>query len=264
MTTCEGISRQEMMIRLAILYLRLPGDETVQAVLQPAVTGVTEMVFEAESAGDHLCGRGVIGVHALAEVDEPTVIPEVLALQFGMPVETEPAEDKTIEVPDEEIGEKETARLAVGKLRKSVHAREELIAMHAVYPFHTRLAQHRIERTARAAVGIGHEDLGIVVAVSRDRRSHGGRDALRPVVQLRGQAVNIELEPAIAVPQGRDLVSEGATGDDELAAGRGHARDVSERARRRASPRSAPWRSPRRPRHRGNRHLRRPPCRTRR
>ena len=51
MTTCEGISRQEMMIRLASLYLPLLGDETAQAVQQPAVTGVTEMGFESESIG---------------------------------------------------------------------------------------------------------------------------------------------------------------------------------------------------------------------
>src|SRR5262249_58251383 len=82
-------------------------------------------------------------------------------------------------------------------------------------PLDTFLLQYRIERTARAAVGVGDEDLCVVCAVLLDDLTYRRRDALGSVVQLRGEATHLERAPAVGAPQRRDLARERPAGDDQ-------------------------------------------------
>ena len=89
--------------------------------------------------------------------------------------------------------------------------------MHARDALHAFLGEHGVERPARTAVAVGDEDAVVVLAVLADLVPHRARDALGPVVQLGGQADDVEVGPAVCLAQRRDLAREGAAGDDELA-----------------------------------------------
>jgi hypothetical protein len=48
-----------------------------------------------------------------------------------------------------------------------------------------------------------------------DLRQHGGRDFLRPVVQLGRQALQLDVPPTVQVTDAHQLTGDGAAGDDQ-------------------------------------------------
>src|SRR6267154_6862352 len=71
--------------------------------------------------------------------------------------------------------------------------------------------------STRAAVSVDDENLRVASAVRLDLGAHGRRDALGPIVQLRGQAAHIEGRPAIGTLERRDLACESPAGDEQRA-----------------------------------------------
>src|SRR5215469_11365325 len=136
-------------------------------------------------------------------------------LELGMAVEAERAHHQPLEMAQQEVSEVESAELGFRKLCEHRARREELVAVRPRQPLDTFLLQYRIERTARAAVGVGNEDLCVVGAVLLYGLTYRRRDALGSVVQLRREAAHLERAPAVGAPQRCDLARERPAGDDQ-------------------------------------------------
>ncbi len=134
-----------------------------------------------------------------------------------MLVETEPLDDQPLEMPQQEIGEIERADLGFRERREHRARREELIAVRARNALDALFGKHRIEQSAGAAIGIGHEDRAVMSARGVDEGTHGGGNALRPIVQIGGQTAHVHLLPGIRPLERGDLVRQGAARDDQQA-----------------------------------------------
>ena len=174
-------------------------------------------------------------------------------------------------MPRQEIGEVEGAGSSLGERLEGRAAGEELVAVRAGDALHALLAQHRVQQTAGAAVGIDHED-------GRESRPRAARIFARTasgifsgtVVQVGRQALHLQVRPAVQPAQRDDLVRQCAAGDDQgrdarpmVVLGlpgllRAHAPARLSAAARRA--RSASWRSPPPRRRHGSRRRRPPPA----
>ncbi len=203
--------------------------------------GVLDEGRELAHAGAHpligqpepLCRRPGLGVErrivALRQMDEPLVVAEIDRQQLGMPIETEPADHQRLELPGEEIGEIEGAGLGLGQCREARLAGEGGIAMRAGQPLDRLLGEHRIERPAGAAIGIGHIDPVMRRPGRPYRVPHRTGDQRRPVVQGRRQTAQVDRRQPIRLDDGDDLAGQRAAGDDERAKGRIPARDPTGR-----------------------------------
>src|SRR5579871_2465694 len=146
---------------------------------------VQELESEPCGNGARLLDRMRRG--CLGQIHKTAIIAEVDRGEFRVVIETEPADHQALEMPQQEIRQVESARLGIVQLRERRAPCEELITVRAGKPFDLFRLQQYIELAARAAVGVRHEDLPVVRAVSTDLLAYRGHDALRTVVQLRGQ-----------------------------------------------------------------------------
>ena len=89
--------------------------------------------------------------------------------------------------------------------------------MRARQPLDAFLLEHRIQPSTGAAVTVDDEHVRVAGAVRLDLGAHRRRDALRPIVQLRGQAAHIERRPAIRALERCDLAGESPAGDEQRA-----------------------------------------------
>ena len=94
-------------------------------------------------------------------------------------------------------------------------AGEHFVAMGAGDALDAFLREHRVELAARAAVTVRDENRCVAIAVGMDLLAHRRGDALRRVVQLRRQALHVEMRPAVRALQRDDFAGERATGDDQ-------------------------------------------------
>ena len=92
-------------------------------------------------------------------------------------------------------------------------------------PFDAFLCQDLVEHAPGAAVAVQHEDALVVRAGLPDLGAHRFGNALRRVVQVRGQAGQLHVAPAVQPDQRQYLTRERAAGDQESArrSGRHHA-----------------------------------------
>jgi len=150
------------------------------------------VIFEAEALRNRARRGGIVGIVPLTEVSQPAIVAKVLRLQLRMTIEAETSKHQPLEVPHQKVGEEERSRLALSELGETFGARVELVAVHALDAFDAALAQHRIERPTRTAIGVGNKNFLVEIALGFDRCPHRRRDALGTVVQLRGQTVHIE------------------------------------------------------------------------
>src|SRR5690242_7907859 len=130
-------------------HARRPGRriaETGEAPFEVAVAGEAIVEFEAEPRGGGPRLLKALGMLELREIDQALVVAEIDRLQLGMTVDAEPLDDEPLEMADEEVGEKEAARLLFGELGEEAAAGEELVAMRAGDALRPLLFQHRIER----------------------------------------------------------------------------------------------------------------------
>ncbi len=132
-----------------------------------------------------------------------------------MSVEAETLEHQGVELPGEEIGEIESAGSLLGEGCEPLLTGEGRIAMRARQARHARRGQHGIERPARAAIGIRHEDPVMRLPGVADRVAYRTRDQLRPVVQGCRQAAQIEMREPVRLDDGDDLAGESPTSDDQ-------------------------------------------------
>ena len=100
-----------------------------------------------------------------------------------MPVQAQPLDHQRVELPGQEVGEVERARLGVGQRVEHRLAGIEGVAVRPADPLHALLGQHPVELAARAAIGIEHQDPGELGPMLADLRPHRLRDLLRPVVE---------------------------------------------------------------------------------
>ena len=112
-------------------------------------------------------------------MDDAAVVAEIVVAQFREAVEAKAANDQRVEMPGEEIGEVERARLLLGHRRERLLAGEEGVAMRAGDARHPLLCQHAVELAAGAAIAVEAEDFVVGRAIGADLRPHRFRDALR-------------------------------------------------------------------------------------
>ena len=118
----------------------------------------------------------------LGEPDAAGVVAEVRLVQVGIAVEAEIPPDGPLERAREVVRQQVGARLVSKQLLDGRRACEEVIAMQS------RQARKVVERAGRAAVGVA--DHVALLPDLVDRRP----DALGPVVELRRQADDLEVE----------------------------------------------------------------------
>jgi len=165
--------------------------------------------------GGAIAGFGLeAGINGLGLVDQLGVVAEDHVAQFGMPVEAHGPPDEGIELPHQKVREVERRDLVVMR-RKPVDPFEEGVAMRAGDHLDAQLGAFGLQEAACAAIGIDHEDTGIVGRA----RGHGafdlGRDVVGIKVQLGRQAVQIHVIPAIEAFQREDLVCKRAAGNEQ-------------------------------------------------
>ena len=135
-----------------------------------------------------------------------------------MAIDPEPANDESVEVVGEEVGQPEGRRLVVGHLGEGGSAGEELVAMGAGQTLDTLLLENAIEQPARAAVGLGDEYLVEAVrSATPDPVADRARDPAGPVVEIRRQAGDLDVREVGG--QGDELAAEGSAADHEDARG---------------------------------------------
>src|SRR5206468_6923112 len=109
-------------------------DEAGERGKEVAVAGAALVVCETEPVGGGPCPRAKVFVFSLREVEEATVVPEVLGEKLRMPVEPEATDDDRIEMSGEEVGEVEGRGLRVVQLLPFGVPREESVAVVAREP----------------------------------------------------------------------------------------------------------------------------------
>ena len=142
---------------------------------------------------------------------------EIDGQQIGMPIEAEPLDHQRLELPGEKIGEVEGAGSGLGQRGEALLAGEGRIAVWPGKSFDRLRLEHRIERPTRAAIGVGDVDPVMRGPGFSDGVPNGASDPLRPVVQGRRQAAQIEMREAIRLDDGDDLPGERPTSDDQRA-----------------------------------------------
>ena len=85
--------------------------------------------------------------------------------------------------------------------------------------FDTLLLEHTIEFAPGAAIPVGHKDGVVAPARGMDLGTHGCRDFLGAIVQLRRQAGDFHLQPLVGTTQRCNVVRQRTAGDDQYALG---------------------------------------------
>ena len=113
---------------------------------------------EAEPIGRRARSRTEVVVVGLCEIQEASVVPEILRQQLRMSVEPQAADHERVEVPGEEVREIEGGRLLVVHRLPRVVPGEEAVAMSSRKPLDAVSVEHLVERATRTAVGVCDED----------------------------------------------------------------------------------------------------------
>jgi hypothetical protein len=191
--------------------------------------GVLDEGFELAQAGRHPlegeteaagCGFGLGGerrIVALRQIDQAGVVAEIVWQEFRVAIEAEALEHQGVELPSEKIGEIEGAGGGLGQGGKALLPGEARVAVRPGEAFDRFFLEHRIERAARAAIGIGHIDAVMRGPGFLDGVANGAGDQSWPVVQRRRQAAEIQMGQAIRLDDGNDLARQRATSDDQRA-----------------------------------------------
>ena len=168
-----------------------------EASLQSAVAGDAMRERESQPLGRRARGGDALRRFDLRQDRRGAGSGRNTAAELGMAIEAEAANHQAVEMAEQEIGEVERAGLVVGHGLERGAAGEEFVAMGAGNALDVLFAQHGVEQAARAAIAVGHEDRRVAVAIRADRVPHGARDALRAIVQFRGQAPHVEMRPVV-------------------------------------------------------------------
>ena len=190
-----------------------------QKPFDPAEPGEAPLEGEAEPARGRLRSFRDGGVVGLSQIDQATIIAEIIVAQLRKAIEAQTFDDQPVEMPREEIGEEERAGLGLHHGVEFRLAGIEGIAMRTLDARHALLGEDAVERSAGAAIAIEAENLVIALAICANLAPHRLRDALRPIVQRGGQAGDVEsAERAFA--KDKDFPRQRATGQDQHAQGR--------------------------------------------
>ena len=177
------------------------------------------MILETEevrvAAGHGLQFR----VLRLRNVDHPAVITEVGRQKRRLPIEAEPPHYQPIEMAHQEVGQVKAARFLIGQLGEALAAGVELVAVGPGNALNPGPRQRPVQQPARAAIGIADENTLEPGAFGLDFRQHGSGDFFRPVVQFRRQALELDVAPAVQVPNAYQLAGDGAAGNDQCFGG---------------------------------------------
>ena len=101
------------------------------------------------------------------------VVAEVHRQQLRVAIEAEAADHEPIEVPGEEIGQVERARLLVGQRGEGRPAGVDLVAVRALEPGDALGLEHAIEQPTGSAIRIGDEDPVVAVGARPPDASRG-------------------------------------------------------------------------------------------
>src|SRR6266446_4621702 len=142
----------------------------------------------------------------LAQVENRLVVAEQHRPQVGIPVEPEAVDDGALEVAHQPVGEEERPRALVHDSLEQLLAGEHLVTVRALHASGAELVEHRVKPSGSSAVAI-HDDQPVVAGPEvAELRAQLGDDAVGIEMQVRGQAVDVDV-PASAVGDLLDLRS---------------------------------------------------------
>ena len=151
--------------------------------LKPGKTGQPALVGEAQTIGGGFGLGGGFGIIELGEMDDTAISAEIVVAQLRESVEAEPLDHQRVELPGEEIGEVERARLLLGERGKRLFASKEGVAVRPLDAPDALFGEDAVEFAAGAAVAVEAEDLVVGVTVGADFLPHRLGNALGTVVQ---------------------------------------------------------------------------------
>src|SRR3569833_213587 len=158
----------------------------------------------------------------LREVDELSIMSEVLTRLLGMSVLAQPASDQPVEMAHEKVRQIERAGLSLTELRESLRSGEELITMSTGNPLDAFLGQYGVELAGCATFAVRYEEGPIAFAVGADLRTDRRCDAFGSIMELCRQAAHVNRLPSVYSTQRGDLASQGSACDHKNAATRIH------------------------------------------
>src|SRR6476620_1953776 len=182
---------------------------------QPAVAGPAAFERKAER------GRAFLGplverrVVCLREIDDASVVPEDVADQLRIAVEPERPADERVEVPDEEVGEVERARLLLLERVPLGKARVDRVAVGACETRGAVPTADLVDPAGGAAIGVRDEHALVASARVLERLFERLRDPPRRGVQLGGEVTYVDVLPAVRLHDRTYLAGERPTGQDQ-------------------------------------------------
>ena len=189
------------------------GDGRDEAGLKDIQASVDVGILEVEFLGCGLGVRGFVCVVALLKVENVRVVGEIGIAQLGVAVKPQPLPNEAVEVARQEVGEVEGAEVRAVVAFKGVAA-IEFVTVRAGDANDVVVArQQRVECAPCAAVGIANQNEVEARGSRIEQGGHGGRDALRQVMQLRGYSRQFKI-PCLPLRHGDHLAHNGPAGND--------------------------------------------------
>ena len=186
---------------------------------EPSVAAAARVAhFKCEAQGPGGLARpGLeVAVAALGQVQQLAVPAEIAVAQLRVTVEPQPLDHQPLEVTGQEIGDEESARLGGHHLGQFLGPGKGLVTVIAEDAFHPLFAQHLVQQAAGAAITVEHQDLPVAAPTRRpDLQPHRLGDGLGRVVQMRRQAFDPHVMPAVLPHQRNDLLGDGAATDQQ-------------------------------------------------
>jgi len=118
-------------------------------------------------------------------------------------------------MPRQEIRQVIRARFIISQPGEFGSSSVKLVAMGAGQALHAEFSQHLVQGSSRAAIGVRDKNMLELCPTFLYLCSHCTRDFLGPIVQVRRQALNLQVRPAVQPLQLNNFVGERATGDDQ-------------------------------------------------
>jgi len=142
----------------------------------------------------------------LRQVHQAPVVTEIGRQEFRMPIKPEPFFHETIEMTRQEVRQVKRARFIIRQSGKFSRARVELVTVRAGQAFYAKFGQDFVQRSPRAAISVRDEQLVEFRPVLLDGRSYSAWDFLWPVMQVRWQALYLQVRPAIQLFELNDFL----------------------------------------------------------
>src|SRR5579872_4476948 len=179
-----------------------------------AKAGEPPLERETKPLGRRFRLLGQFLIVELREIDQPSIVPEIIIAQLRKAIEAETFDHQPVEMAGQEIGEKESPGLFLHHGREIRSAREEFITMRAGDPLDPLAFEDAVEFAAGAAIAIEAENIVVLFAILGDLALHFARYAFGAIVQFGGKTSHVDMAERAALKV-HNLTRQRAAGDDQ-------------------------------------------------